>query len=638
MKKVIIFIAVFILIAGALFTQEVIELAPQEEEKVTAPEKEENIEKPREIISVKTSTFNDIENLWMEAIDQIERKQWDYALDNIRKIKQIKNEVGTIVIAELSNPLLLKCKTLLDKNEWTKAYDCFALAQEIDPTNMNAYIGLTHSSLRKGIDGAIISLYHLFSSVKGRMLTIFSAIQLIDDSVQKLYTIIFLLSIAFGVVFLIKYWSLFYHDLGEKYEGKFDGKTLRLLGMAIVIIPLFIFIGWGWIFLYWCLLFWGYADRVEKAITVIIVLFIIISAPLFTFLDQIKGVCFDDEIVAYHKAIYENLSPSTIKCLQQQSYSKSDNIWIKLLLAEQLKKRGDYPAAISTYNEILSKEPSNVKVLNNLANTYYSLDMAEDAVKYYEKAINANPNDATLFYNYSLAVRSQFNFSKADELLNRAQLLNLGLILEYESRPPEKKGIVDYTLKPSDLMMLIFQKIPAGKNYLNIAVLFLNPMTAILIIMIIMIRVKMKKFYYAKRCVTCGIPFCKRCQPVEKNQRYCSQCLHLFIKKDGVAQSVRKEKLDYIEKVKKKKVLMSYILNIIAPGSGSIYLNYFNTGLLALLIWSILVSMFFSFQWRIIPYFIKEFNLWLSLFFGVILILYYLIFNIFTIIRPRQVS
>lgn len=638
MKRVIIFIVVFILLTNVIFTQQVIELASPEEEQTTATEKEKSIKKPREIISVKSSTFNDIENLWIEAIDQIERRQWNYALDNLKKIKQIKNELGIITIPELSNPLLLKCKNLLDNGEWNKAYNCFALAQEINPTNMNAYIGLAHSSIRKGINGIIISLYHLFISIKGRMLTIFSAIQLIDDSIQKLYTIIFLLSIAFGTVFLIKYWSLFYHDLEENHGSKFDGKNLRILGLAIAFIPLFIFIGWGWIFLYWCLLFWGYANRGEKAIIVFIVLFLIISAPLFTFLDQIKGVCLDDEIAAYHKAIYEGLSSSTIKFLQELSHSKSDNIWIKLLLAEQLKKSGDYPATISIYNEILNKDPSNVKALNNLANTYYNLDMAEDAIKYYENAVNANPNDATLFYNYSLAIRSQFNFSKADELLNRAQSLNLGLILEYELRSTEKKGVVDYTLKPSDLIMSIFQGTPAGKNYLNIAMLFLNPMTIIVIIMSILIRAKTKKFSYAKKCVTCGIAFCKRCQPVEKSQRYCSQCLHLFIKKDGVAQAARKEKLDYIEKVKKKRVLISYILNMIAPGSGNIYLNYFNTGLLALLIWSILISMFFSFQWRIIPHFIKEFNLWLSLFFGVILIIYYLIFNISTIIRPRQVS
>jgi len=630
MRKFVLII-VLLFLSCQFYGQEVLELGPSEEGTV-----EQKPESPKEVISVKSSTFSDIEYLWSQVIDQIERGEWNYASDGIMKIKQIKNELGIAIIPYMSHSLVMKGNEQLNRHEWKSASRLFLGAVDLDPTNLEAYLGLARSSIKQNASGILKSLYYLSLSIPNRFLTIISSIQFIDSAANKLFLIIFFVSIAFGLTLLIKYWELLYHDLGEKYSNEYTGDKIKIILLLILIFPLLIFIGWGWIFIYWCILLWGYSERWEKLISGILIFFIFMWVPTLQFLNEVKEASLDNEILAYHGALYEKLLPITIKRLQDEALKGEERKWAKLLLAEQLKKSGDYPSAISVYNEILNKDSANIKALNNLANTYYNLDMLEDAVKYYEKAIELNPSDATLYYNYSLAVRSQFNFTKADDLLMRAQSLDLNLILSYENRPADKKGVVDFTLKPSELVKLLFRKTAIGKNYLNAVWMFINPVSIIIIVMVIVINAKMKKFYYAKKCVSCGIPFCKRCQAVERMQRYCSQCFHLFVKKDGVAQSSKNEKIEFINRWKKKRNLRSYLLNMIIPGSGTMYMSGIKSGIIAVIIWAFLISMLFSYQWKIMPYLLSNFNIWLSLYFVVLLIIYYIIFNIIIIIKPRK--
>ncbi|OGF67220.1 MAG: hypothetical protein A2Y62_03210 [Candidatus Fischerbacteria bacterium RBG_13_37_8] len=626
---------VFVLLFSlSVFSQEIIELAPPEQQETTQPPGSEDSIK--EVVSVKTRSYQDIETLWVHFLDQSNRNEWSMAFERLSRIKQLQQEMDIYTLPELSLPLVAKGAELLRKNEIELALQCFSFAIELDSTNLDAYLGITKTYFKKGAPGISKGIIHLLSNIKGRTVTIFSTIQLIIDVVKKLFVIILFVSMAFGLILMIKYSSLFLHDVQEALSDKFSAKYILPIGMLILFAPLVLFIGWAWVFIFWLIVFWRYSSGKEKFMITLFMIGLFIWTPFIKIADKIQQACMNSEIKAYHGALYEKLNPNTLKGLQYEIMQHKDNVKATLLLASLLKKKGDFDSAIKLYDGILKENENNIEALNNLANTYYQLDMQDNATKYYEKAIDLKPDDATLVYNYSLAVRSQFNFTKADDLMKRAQTLDLNLILFYEARPPDKKGIVEFTLTPANLVRLIMEKTPYYKNPLKIIIPFMNNVTVILIIMLLLLRWQGKKFYYAEKCTSCGIAYCKRCQPVEKQHKYCSQCLHLFVKKDGVAQASKREKMDYIEKQRKKHHIFSYALSFLAPGSGSLYLESIFSGVIAMTLWAFLLSMTFSHYWSIKPIIETEFSKWLSFGSVIFLAIYYVVYNIGYLLTPRK--
>jgi len=629
MKKILIlFVVVFL--SCMVASQEVIDLGLQQKQPAPGEEKKPQLG-TREVVAVKVKSYQDIESLWAHFADLIERKQWDLAVEALQRIKDSKNELEIDILPEISVSLTYVGFTLMKKGMLEHAYQCFLYAKDFDPTNLDAYIGIARYFIKKGLLYSVKSVAFLMLSVKGRTATVFSGIQLVRDSAGVLFTMSFFVSIVFAAVLFLKYRALFFHDLQEKYQNSFDEKKIYLIGIAVLLAPLFLFIGWVWLFVFWMILFWEYGVKIEKFVIAVILILFLLWIPLNKFFDELQKACIDPEIRAFHAGLYEKYSPNTIRSLQTQFGEESKNTRPMLMLAGIWKKAGQMDKAIELYTIVLKNDERNVDALNNLGNTYYLLDMQDKAVKNYEQALYFNQDNPTLLYNYSLAVRSQFNFAKAEELMKKAMGVNQNLILSYETRASNKKTVVDFALSQTDLIKLIYQKTSFYSNPTMIMVVFLNSITLIMIVMLV-IQIKIrKKFFFAQKCSSCGVPYCKRCQPIDKKYNYCSQCLHLFVKKDGVSHASKKDKMDYIEKWQRKRYALSYLLSLLAPGSGSIYVES-----IAVLIWAFFLALISPGTWTIKPFIINEFQSWLILNVTVALVVYYFIYNIIYILKPRK--
>ena len=44
----------------------------------------------------------------------------------------------------------------------------------------------------------------------------------------------------------------------------------------------------------------------------------------------------------------------------------------------------------------------------------------------------------------------------------------------------------------------------------------------------------------AQRCLRCGLAFCHRCKSDREDTDHCSQCVHLFLKQDGLPPAARR--------------------------------------------------------------------------------------------------
>ena len=74
----------------------------------------------------------------------------------------------------------------------------------------------------------------------------------------------------------------------------------------------------------------------------------------------------------------------------------------------------------------------------------------------------------------------------------------------------------------------------------------------------------------ARRCRRCGRPFCRRCRVGSKDPDHCSQCVHLYILRDGLAPTVKSKKMDEVVRYRRRVWVGRRLLSLPLPGSGHV--------------------------------------------------------------------
>ena len=86
----------------------------------------------------------------------------------------------------------------------------------------------------------------------------------------------------------------------------------------------------------------------------------------------------------------------------------------------------------------------------------------------------------------------------------------------------------------------------------------------------------------AQECQRCGRVFCARCQTGRRGE-LCSQCHHIFVKKEGVDARVRVQKMGEIKNRRRFVRIRHLACAALAPGGGHLSAGRFRSGLLLLL-------------------------------------------------------
>src|SRR5439155_18615140 len=82
-------------------------------------------------------------------------------------------------------------------------------------------------------------------------------------------------------------------------------------------------------------------------------------------------------------------------------------------------------------------------------------------------------------------------------------------------------------------------------------------------------RLRARGHGYSSECQKCGRTFCRLCKPVGESTLLCSQCVHVYLKKDGVAIET---KLQKVEEVKRRRWLeekLRMAANVVLPGASA---------------------------------------------------------------------
>lgn len=525
--------------------------------------------------------------------------------ETLADIKQWRIERNIRSLEEVALAFVARGVEALNKGEADAAREEFRRAISLDPNLPDAYLGLARAEMKAGsfvsaVRDTLAALSARLSSWRGRFYF------------HALMTSVFLLAslagaFALAVGLLLRHGTLLLHDLEESY-GSSMGRPFALgVFVLLLLLPLVLLQGWGWLSLWWLAVVFVYATTLERIVSVIAVATSLLAGPLVASLQQ-QAVAYRNPLLeAAMRAAEGGPDADATARLQAAAAANPEDRDLKYLLARLLKKAGRYDEAEAVYRRLLEADKSEFVALNNLANIRFAqLDFAK-AAELYGQGKEQAPRElrATFYHNLRLTQLRRFDFPGAEESRAQAEKVAGSLVREHEywKYDTGDYAVVDASLDV-DHVWVKFAGKAEGIARQNVAgslsaaastlpASLLNRMTAFLAVFGLVVagisRIRGSRMF-TMRCVKCGTPFCKLCHLGAAPQGLCTQCYHLFVVRDGVSGPARNRKLAEVQEEEERRRKLFRLLSVLSPGTGHVYAQKTVLGLVLIVIWYLVIA------------------------------------------------
>ena len=199
------------------------------------------------------------------------------------------------------------------------------------------------------------------------------------------------------------------------------------------------------------------------------------------------------------------------------------------------QQAGDPAAAEQAYRGALAHWPNDARVLNNLGNILALENRFDEAIRTYRQAIQADPADATAYFNLSQAYTHQYDFDPAGEALAKASALDFELVRGYKEQSGGDGTLTLATqwLAPGTLWKA-YRDEPATAERSSLPPAWRNriefagwPFTGALLLVVGLgcaAGRSMHRRLPLLRCSNCDAVVCRRCSERRRWEALCSSC------------------------------------------------------------------------------------------------------------------
>jgi tetratricopeptide (TPR) repeat protein len=381
---------------------------------------------------------------------------------------------------------------------------------------------------------------------------------------------------VFALALFFRYGRSATHDLREILGMRLRGGSVTVLAFALLFLPLFLWLGPLWLIFYWFVVFFGYAAPVERFFIVLLCLLI---AIIPVGLDQAAHLSAGVESPVVMAALSSQdaaYQPEALRRLQELSLLVPDNATIQVLLGNLQLFEGSEREAEEHYKKAIKINDSPGAHVN-LGNLNFLQNAFPAAITEYERAQKLDPSLAIAFYNHSVASGELYKFDEQGQKLEAAKKLDRDLIEQYAQKPPAQK-IVIYHPKLSEAWLVAesigrkgtARSLFGNYSYFDPKVSVMNPVTLgalIALIASVVLWIVRKRNGYAGSCIKCGRTFCYRCKSARESATYCTQCIHIYLKRDGVSLDTKRAKLEEVSDYHSGMLKRNRLFASFLPGS-----------------------------------------------------------------------
>ena len=571
-------------------------LKPDENQRTPAEEGDLALERTPETDPA-NQVYLDFYEIWRQFEVQLKLGTVDQKL--ISEMIRLRNRNGIPKITEFALSAVRFGQLKLSEKKPVEARDLFRAAAILDPTLSIAY----YSEARALLADSWMNIPQAFRTAIAGMFaplnTLHGKIYMASKYAFIVAATLLILGSAFAITLLAKYQKLLRHDTMEKFTS-LSLQGVNLLVWIVLFLPVFFLAGILWLAPFWLMIFWKYARTSERILCAFFFLAFMIAYPVYQYVVKVSVASVDASIAPFMRVFSDGPSPRLLSDFRDYSVEHSKDPDGTIMLAYLHRADRNYADAIKVLQNHIVDHPNDARAYNNLGHIYFLQGETDIGLRMVQKAEDLDPRNAIYPYNLSILQRAKFNFSNAEESLAKARQLNPAYIRGLEENP--HSGLSDSVPTQELILGRIQQKVGDFKNYL------FNPFTgfsvALFVIALFRALPTGKKKEHAKECIKCGRPFCKRCQPAVKELRFCTQCLHIFVKKDGVSPASRKEKMREIEEHSRKQEVFLRLFSLVLPGFGNLYRNRVWFGTILLFFWFLfLVLIFYNFSFSSLSFY-----------------------------------
>jgi tetratricopeptide (TPR) repeat protein len=400
-----------------------------------------------------------------------------------------------------------------------------------------------------------------------------------SDAVIVLCLAFVLTAGIFAIVLFFRYFRAAAHDFREVLGRRFRGGSVTVLAFALLLLPIFFWLGPLWLMLYWFVIFFGYAVFAERVV-IIVLLLLVAATPLILdhTANEIAGL--DSPVVVGALASAEQTyAPEALRRLQELSLVAGDNARMSILLGNlQLQEGNESQAAQNYRKSVALADTAGAHV--NIGNLHFLDNDFPAAITEYQKAEKADPNMAIAFYNHSVASGEIYKYDDQAQMQDQAKKIDRSLVDRLISNPPGQKVVMYHPSigEARSLAQAIARKGSARELFGNYSwfqpvASLLNPVTLgsiVAIALAVLLWLRRRKSGYAGACIKCGRTFCHRCKSTRESATYCTQCIHVYLRRDGVAQETKRAKLEDVHEYLSGRTRRNRIFATFLPGSAQL--------------------------------------------------------------------
>lgn len=387
---------------------------------------------------------------------------------------------------------------------------------------------------------------------------------------------------AVGVAFLVLLAAgaarRLHHDLRELVGRRVRRPADGVLAVAVFLLPLFLTLDVGWLLLWLFVLSFGYAERNVRWAALGGLVPLVLVAPA---LDRAGGVLAlsASPVLRGAEALEERrYDQRVLDDLEAVKTLFPEDADLRFLLGCLYQQLGQNDRAVAEFTVAAQVSPVEVRALVNRGNIRFVDGDFGAAQEDFQEALRRDPRDVRARYNLSLVYGETFRTVEAQEKLSEARALDNALVTRFLDSPTLVKVVsIAYTPEEARDKVRVLQRDPRSRRVLghfhvgsDAGSWAVPPAVAVPFVVaaaFLLDRRRRAGRNYALACQKCGRTFCRLCKPAGESPVLCSQCIHVYMKKDGVSIETKLQKVEEVRRRQGAEERLRRTLNVLLPGA-----------------------------------------------------------------------
>gem|GEM_PF-1486009 len=389
-----------------------------------------------------------------------------------------------------------------------------------------------------------------------------------------------------------------FHDTRELFSRRYGGASVLILSLSVLGLPVVLGLNWFWLAAWVMILTWGYATERQRAVALGLAALTALIAPVLS-ASQNRLIAGHSPVLRAAEALQAHqVSYPYIGDLEMLHSTLGNDPGLLFVIGTVYQTNDDASDALEAYRLALESGGNQPYVHLNLGNLYYTQNNSAAAIPEYLKAQAQAPDFIPAYYNLFKAYNASYEYQKGQDILRAGLAVNERSMSRYLAGSKdvtvvnallsiaEARDLADRITRSGALRGKgirghgeMIQPLEGWTNPLTLAAL-LGMAGAVTLHLI------RRRRGYAGVCVKCGRTFCPRCKSASESQIYCTQCIHIYIKKDGVPFEIQARKALEVRVHQARTLYLRKLMSALFPGFSTLQHDRTVQGILLYLLFS----------------------------------------------------